>query len=117
MLVLCRCTFGDIPPRVDAVKIYQNVGPEDQVLKHMLACTSSSLHVVARVRFQKIACSEETGAFAPCIFLSVCKLHAFSRCYCSYEVSMSTQSKLHETDHEGPARHALSKHDRLGLLD
>ena len=31
MLVLCRCTFGDVPPRVDAVKIYQNVGPEDQV--------------------------------------------------------------------------------------
>ncbi len=26
-----RCTFGDVPPRVDAVKIYKNVGPDDQV--------------------------------------------------------------------------------------
>ena len=33
-----RCTFGDVPPRVDAVKIYKNVGPDDQV--------DSSLHPV-----------------------------------------------------------------------
>ena len=26
-----RCTFGDVPPRVDAVKIYKNVSPDDQV--------------------------------------------------------------------------------------
>ena len=27
-----RCTFGDVAPRVDAVKIYKNVGPDDQVI-------------------------------------------------------------------------------------
>lgn len=27
-----KCTFGDVPPRVDAVKIYKNVGPDDQVV-------------------------------------------------------------------------------------
>ena len=30
-VVHSRCTFGDVPPRVDAVKIYKNVGPDDQV--------------------------------------------------------------------------------------
>ena len=30
-VVHLRCTFGDVPPRVDAVKIYKNIGPDDQV--------------------------------------------------------------------------------------
>lgn len=36
----CRCNFGDVPPRVDAVKIYKNVGPEDQVITHIPVCTT-----------------------------------------------------------------------------
>lgn len=59
--MLFRCNFGDVPPRVDAVKIYKNVGPEDQVITLMPACATLAHRLLHMTGLRIHYCGGETA--------------------------------------------------------